>query len=266
MQSLLRKITKTFDPFSSLESYIPVSGFRMLRKEDRSPEFHLIAEKLRSLDFDFFLERATYQKQGFVFEATLRYDVNSAMRNNVDLGLLPYLAKINVKDLSDDQIQDALKIEFIGNSASLEPSSRSRRLWLHYKHDVYVGQLFVLYNRHKNDNNISARKSNDWILAVPIRSKEKCLLSSYESKFEKPRKLYSGKSKFLSLSLFFYLSLSLSLCPSLFVSHTHHHTDTDGFSVREDNIGIEALSLLAINWTLKINTCKRQQHYDRMTW
>ena len=129
--SFERFTKKNIRSVSSLESFIPVSGFRMLRKEDRSPEFHLIAEKMRSLDFDFFLERATYRKQGFVFEATLRYDVNSAMRNNVDLGLLPYLAKINVKDLSDDQIQDALKIGRTVNSSATQLVSNHRQ-----DHDV----------------------------------------------------------------------------------------------------------------------------------
>ena len=223
MQSLLRKITKTFDPFSSLESYIPVSGFRMLRKEDRSPEFHLIAEKLRSLDFDFFLERATYQEQGFVFEATLRYDVNSAMRNNVDLGLLPYLAKINVKDLSDDQIQDALKIGKTVNSSATQLVSNHRQ-----DHDVCdftTSMMYMLVNCSCYITDIKTiityqheRVMTEYLQYLLDQRKNACCPLMNRS-LKNLGNCIPGKVSF-SHSLSFSISLSLSL--SLFLSLSLH--------------------------------------------
>ena len=58
----------------------------MLKKEENSPEFNFLAERLRNIDLSFFMERSKDFKQGFIFSVTLGYNYDASLGNSVDIG------------------------------------------------------------------------------------------------------------------------------------------------------------------------------------
>ena len=63
----------------------------MLKKEENSPEFNFLADRLRNVDLAFFLERSKDFKQGFIFSVTLGYNYDASLGNSVDIGQLKIL-------------------------------------------------------------------------------------------------------------------------------------------------------------------------------
>ena len=58
----------------------------MLKKEENSPEFNFLADRLRNIDLSFFMERSKDFKQGFIFTVTLGYNYDASLGNSVDIG------------------------------------------------------------------------------------------------------------------------------------------------------------------------------------
>ena len=54
---------------------------------------------------------AEHARKGFIFDVSLTFDYQSALGNSVDLGPLPYLRKVYLSELSQDQINEATNLK-----------------------------------------------------------------------------------------------------------------------------------------------------------
>ena len=62
-----------------------------MHDHQRSPQFLLIEEKLKSLDIAFFEEQATTFKRGYLVEVILDYQVGPSLECSVDMGPLTFV-------------------------------------------------------------------------------------------------------------------------------------------------------------------------------
>ena len=77
---------------------------------ENSQLFQYLCKKLKECDFGFF-ERMGEKKQGFAFEVIYTFDLADAIKTNSQLACLPYLKKVDERDLSDDQIRSAREMK-----------------------------------------------------------------------------------------------------------------------------------------------------------
>ena len=91
--------------FSTLTTDLPYRSFLLLRKEDASPQFNLIASRFMDLDLDFFVDKAVNERKGFLIECILTYDFDHALQSNLDLGPMPRFRRVHNEALSMDQIR-----------------------------------------------------------------------------------------------------------------------------------------------------------------
>ena len=86
---------------------LPYKDFCLLTKEEASPQFRFLAERLKKADVDFFLDKAKNERKSFLFEVILSYNFQDSLQSSIDLGCFPYFKKVSNSELTRDQ-QDQL--------------------------------------------------------------------------------------------------------------------------------------------------------------
>ena len=89
--------------FSALQTLLPYRNFVLLTKDGNSPQFKYIADKLREVNIEFFVNKAENERKSFLFEVVLSYNFKASLQSSIDLGCFPFFKNVANSELSSDQ-------------------------------------------------------------------------------------------------------------------------------------------------------------------
>ena len=75
-----------------------------------SEQFQIASEQLKDGNADFFYQELEQNHTGFFFEVVLSYDRGNMVASNLDLSFFPFPTQTSLNDLSEDQRQEAKRL------------------------------------------------------------------------------------------------------------------------------------------------------------
>ena len=105
-------------PSSIMNEAIPWKDFITYHSEDNSARFRFLKDRLTAVDHEYFATQQSENKLGFIIDADFSYKFEDSVENSIDLSSLPYLKKVKITDLSEEQQQN---IRIMRPNATVEP-------------------------------------------------------------------------------------------------------------------------------------------------
>ena len=88
---------------SSLMSKLPFRKHRLMDKINQSPKFKFLAEKLMSLDLEYFKEKVVKENMTYYCTVVINYDFEASLSHSLDLSMFPTMQTCKEEDLTADQ-------------------------------------------------------------------------------------------------------------------------------------------------------------------
>ena len=67
----------------------------------------MLSDKIKNADASYFGDLMEFENLGFIVDVSLSYDFEASLHHSIDLGMLPFLKRVALDELSKEQMADA---------------------------------------------------------------------------------------------------------------------------------------------------------------